>query len=69
MSATPNHIDRKLPEKKKINSDISNEFDEVTLFPDQLAKVNALIERLVAKPRDTEKINKQESSSGDNKIM
>ena len=42
----------------------SNEFDEITLFPDQLAKVNALLEKAILLPRDNANVKKQKSLPG-----
>lgn len=61
MPAIQKNTDHKILKKKKMNSQLSNEFDEITLFPDQLAKVNAILEKAILLPRDNANVNKQKS--------
>jgi hypothetical protein len=64
MPAIQKHTNRRIIKKKKMNIQSSNEFDEITLFPDQLAKVNAFLEKAILLPRDNTKVDKQKSLPG-----
>ena len=57
MPAVQKHTNRKSLQKK-------NEFDKITLFPDQLAKVNAFLEKAILLPRDNVNVKKQKSLPG-----